>query len=192
MSDNEIREEEFATVEIRTRASPVHGILKNKSGSTPSSEQKSTKKTRHIYWDEKNLEECEAGKDSTMKITEPKTPYNRDYNSDDDKDDDEESGSESEQRDISAAHDAITQALLKISEDRENGIESEEEEEEQPKSEEEKKREHEAFEKKRKMHYNEFLEVKKFRERMAQGFVDDDDDDDDDDKDDMPPPPYSE
>ena len=188
MSDNEIREEEFATVEIRTNASPVHGILKNKKGSNPPSTQKSGKKARHIYWDEKNLEECEAGKDSTMKITEPKTPYNRDYNSDEDKED--ESDSEREHRDISTAQDAITQALLKISEDRENGVESDEEEE-PPKSEEEKKREHELFEKKRKMHYNEFLEVKKFRERMAQGFVDDDDDEDDD-EDNDPPPPYSE
>lgn len=185
MSDNEIKEEEFATVEIRTKASPVHGILKNKNGN--GSTQKSGKKGRHIYWDEKNLEECEAGKDSTMKITEPKTPYNRDYNSDDDKDD--YSDTEKEQRDISAAHDTITQALLKISEDRENGVESDDEEEEPPKTEEEKKKEHELFEKKRKMHYNEFLEVKKFRERMAKGFSFDDDDDDEDND---PPPPYSE
>lgn len=191
MSDNELKGETFATIEVREKSSPVHGILKNRLGDDSVSTKKSGKKARHIYWDEKNLEECEAGKDSTMKITEPKTPYNRDYNSDEDDDeDDNEHGVEKEQRDVSAAQDAITQTLLKVQEDRENGVESDDEEE-VPKSEEEKKKEHELFEKKRKMHYNEFLEVKKFRERMAQGLCDDDDDDNND-NDDVPPPPYSE
>lgn len=42
-----------------------------------------------------------------------------------------------------------------------------------------KEREHQlAFEKKRKMHYNEFLLVKQARERQEQGLDDDDDDED--------------
>jgi len=35
--------------------------------------------TQHLTWDEENLAETEIGKDSLMKITEPKTPYVR-YN----------------------------------------------------------------------------------------------------------------
>ena len=33
-------------------------------------------------WDERNIEECEAGKDATMKVDEPDTPFNFGYNAD--------------------------------------------------------------------------------------------------------------
>jgi len=47
-----------------------------------------TKRTR-LVWDEDNLNLNELQKSSTMKITEPKTPYNRAYNYKEDEDDPE-------------------------------------------------------------------------------------------------------
>ncbi|GAA5922496.1 phosphatase inhibitor 2 family protein [Sporobolomyces koalae] len=60
----------------RDRAAPPRGILKN-ANSTPSSN------ANGLAWDEANLSLNEVQKDSTMKITEPKTPYVR-YNAETD------------------------------------------------------------------------------------------------------------
>lgn len=63
-----------------TRAAPPRGILKNANTSTSSS----TLNNPHgLAWDEANLSLNEVQKDSTMKITEPKTPYVR-YNAETD------------------------------------------------------------------------------------------------------------
>ncbi|KAJ8330993.1 hypothetical protein QVD99_001201 [Batrachochytrium dendrobatidis] len=64
---------ESDTMEPSSSAQPkstARGILKRKSNS----EQP---KTRGICWDEDNLMITEAQKDSTMKVTEPKTPFIR-------------------------------------------------------------------------------------------------------------------
>jgi len=69
----------MAAVPTKTPTTPPRGILKG--GSTSSK-----KRQRRVVWDEGNIEACEADKDSTMKVTEPKTPYNFGYLSQSDED----------------------------------------------------------------------------------------------------------
>jgi protein phosphatase inhibitor 2 len=40
------------------------------------------RRTKHIVWDEQNLQHNDANKTAKMKITEPKTPYNRGFDPD--------------------------------------------------------------------------------------------------------------
>ncbi|GAA5837833.1 hypothetical protein JCM5353_002981 [Sporobolomyces roseus] len=63
-----------------SRPPPPKGILKNSSSS---SQGQSTSPHSGLAWDEANLSLNEVQKDSTMKITEPKTPYVR-YNAETD------------------------------------------------------------------------------------------------------------
>lgn len=70
----------------------IHGILKN-SGSALNN--------RSLKWDEANLYLTEQQKNSTMKITEPKTPYAPQYDPSEDQDEmmcDDETSSSSEGR----------------------------------------------------------------------------------------------
>ncbi|KAH9819925.1 hypothetical protein DFH28DRAFT_1079850 [Melampsora americana] len=60
----------------RNLTSAPRGILKNKPGSQES-------RSPHLTWDEPNLALNDLNRDSTMKITEPKTPFVR-YNAETD------------------------------------------------------------------------------------------------------------
>ena len=68
---------------------PPRGILKNAHSSSSSSttqsqsQSQSSSSSHGLAWDEANLSLNEVQKDSTMKITEPKTPYVR-YNAETD------------------------------------------------------------------------------------------------------------
>ncbi|GAA5947057.1 hypothetical protein JCM3765_002133 [Sporobolomyces pararoseus] len=63
---------------------PPRGILKNAHSSHSSQSQSQSQSQSHgLAWDEANLSLNEVQKDSTMKITEPKTPYVR-YNAETD------------------------------------------------------------------------------------------------------------
>lgn len=64
------------------RSRPVHGILKPAPGGGSAKK----KAARRVAWDEGNIVACEEGKDSVMRITEPKTPYNFGYMSQSDSD----------------------------------------------------------------------------------------------------------
>jgi len=59
---------------------PVKPILKSaEANPVTETEQRKENKRKRIIWDEQNLVENESQKSSTMKITEPKTPYNKEY-----------------------------------------------------------------------------------------------------------------
>jgi len=75
-----------------TNTAKPRGILKNvtrnnnnnsSSSSSSSSQPQSQTQSHGLAWDEANLSLNEVQKDSTMKITEPKTPYVR-YNAETD------------------------------------------------------------------------------------------------------------
>lgn len=64
-------------------AAPVRGILKNQTSSSVAAAAGAGAGGAQLVWDEENLTLNEVQKDSTMKITEPKTPYVR-YNAETD------------------------------------------------------------------------------------------------------------
>jgi protein phosphatase inhibitor 2 len=181
---------EMATEERDPLALPPakHGILKH-----PVAAQEKPKK--EFRWDEEAVAATEAGKDSTMKIDEPPTPYNHDSFSEGDTDSEEEEegdpavGGDAEMAQsnakggsppsvpaggppIAAANpDAFSQALSGAL----SGVAAEEQTDEyQPKDLEEAI--HSQFTEKRKQHYNEFEAMRRWRE----SHTDDEDEDESD------------
>ncbi|XP_041036989.1 protein phosphatase inhibitor 2 [Carcharodon carcharias] len=162
---------------------PIKGILKNRN-TAPSQqnsaldlcteEEEYNKKSQK--WDEMNILATyhPEGKDyGLMKIDEPSTPYNRMIEGDDD---DEAAMSDSESN-VNITAEILAKKLTaaeginpKIFEPKEES--SEEEEELTPEEQENKKQ----FEMKRKMHYNEGMNIKLARQLIAKELEDDEDD----------------
>ena len=100
-------------------------------------------------WDEKNIEECEAGKDATMKVDEPDTPFNFGYDATAAMAEAEEDGSHScprngiDAKELESALDAMMTA------------------------DQERQKHQKEFEEHRKAHYDEYLALKKMREERA-------------------------
>eukprot|EP01121_Diplochlamys_sp_Union-15-3_P005218 TRINITY_DN1554_c0_g1_i6.p1 TRINITY_DN1554_c0_g1~~TRINITY_DN1554_c0_g1_i6.p1 ORF type:complete len:173 (+),score=57.25 TRINITY_DN1554_c0_g1_i6:69-521(+) len=126
-------------------------------------EEKPKKKKKGIVWDEQNLKETEAAKDSKMKITEPKTPYNHDYSASEDS-----SASATPTKSPVSPRKGENNGNTGVIENQWDELQKkiEEQKEKQDsgeslvnfKTEEDKKKE---FERKRKQHYNEFIVAKK-------------------------------
>uniref|UniRef100_UPI00398F3B47 protein phosphatase inhibitor 2 n=1 Tax=Pristiophorus japonicus TaxID=55135 RepID=UPI00398F3B47 len=168
---------------------PIKGILKNSKSlrSEPSSaldlcveeEEEYNKKSQK--WDEMNILATyhPEGKDyGLMKIDEPSTPYNRMVGDDDD---DETAMSDSESN-INITAEILAKKLTaaeginpKIFQPKEESSEEEEEVELTPEEQENKKQ----FEMKRKMHYNEGMNIKLARQLIAKELDDAEEDDDD-------------
>ncbi|XP_062901787.1 protein phosphatase inhibitor 2 [Mobula hypostoma] len=164
---------------------PLKGILKNRKAApyqhnsaldlSVEEEEEYNKKTQK--WDEMNILATyhPEGKDyGLMKIDEPSTPYNRIIGGDDD---DEAAMSDSESN-INITAEILAKKLTaaeginpKILEPKEES--SEEEEELTPEEQENKKQ----FEMKRKMHYNEGMNIKLARQLIAKELEDEDEDD---------------
>ncbi|XP_072897286.1 protein phosphatase inhibitor 2 [Hemitrygon akajei] len=164
---------------------PLKGILKNRKAApyqrnsalnlTVEEEEEYNKKTQK--WDEMNILATyhPEGKDyGLMKIDEPSTPYNRIVGGDDD---DEAAMSDSESN-INITAEILAKKLTaaeginpKILEPKEES--SEEEEELTPEEQENKKQ----FEMKRKMHYNEGMNIKLARQLIAKELEDEEEDD---------------
>ncbi|KAG1172862.1 hypothetical protein G6F70_002179 [Rhizopus microsporus] len=130
-------------------AQPKKGILKK---------TKSTPETTRLRWDEANLELTEAQKDSTMKISEPKTPYVR-YNSETDQvlNMDEipdgfilDRGAESDKSSVTSNGSKGSRRRVSVSDDDWDADEENKTEEEKQEA----KRRHQEFLRKRAMHYN--------------------------------------
>ena len=171
---------------------------------------------KNVSWDEANIAECEAGKDSTMKITEPPTPYNYAYFAEPEKfaveEEDEKKETRGRERsgsftDVPPMNPMELQNALKgldvKSKKRERSEWSESSEDEdggerecytvemkdvldEEEMSEEQKKKHAAFEAKRKQHYNEFQMVLEMRKRMAMEGSSSSSEDDD--EEDAPPP----
>ncbi|XP_069753150.1 protein phosphatase inhibitor 2-like isoform X2 [Narcine bancroftii] len=166
---------------------PLKGILKNRTPAqyqrnsaldlSVEDEEEYNKKTQK--WDEMNILATyhPEGKDyGLMKIDEPSTPYNRIVGGDDD----EAAMSDSESN-VNVTAEILAQKLSaaeginpKIFEPKEETSEEEEEEELTPEEQENKKQ----FEMKRKMHYNEGMNIKLARQLIAKELEDAEDEDD--------------
>ncbi|XP_048398664.1 protein phosphatase inhibitor 2 [Stegostoma tigrinum] len=162
---------------------PIKGILKNRN-SVPSqqnsaldlcTEEEEEYNKKSQKWDEMNILATyhPEGKDyGLMKIDEPSTPYNRMIEGDDD-----ESAMSDSESNVNITAEILAKKLTaaegvnpKIFEQKEES--SDEEEELTPEEQENKKQ----FEMKRKMHYNEGMNIKLARQLIARELDDDDED----------------
>jgi len=129
-------------------------------------------KRSRIVWDELNLITNEANKSSTMKIDEPKTPFNRDYIEDEEGEFHSQSprGSPSkgiQWNDLESSLNRVSREEEKV--DQETSSASERDEEISSRSDTEDDSEEESkktiFKSKRKDHYNEFQAMKQWKNK---------------------------
>ncbi|KAL4445006.1 hypothetical protein ABPG74_018734 [Tetrahymena malaccensis] len=124
--------------------------------------KKRTLEKKDLTWDEKTIEEHDKERGKTMKITEPKTPYNNDFNENEHHDSEIDGLKQAEinkqhqqekgKLDLSKLNEMLKEDLDR--ERKEMAVDSDEEDEI-------KKKKKEEFQKKRKAHYNEGVFIKK-------------------------------
>eukprot|EP00761_Pharyngomonas_kirbyi_P012633 gb/GECH01012660.1/.p1 GENE.gb/GECH01012660.1/~~gb/GECH01012660.1/.p1 ORF type:complete len:171 (+),score=52.94 gb/GECH01012660.1/:1-513(+) len=140
----------------------------------PPKQRSPPKKRVGIAWDEENLQKNEEEKEPRMKIDEPKTPYVA-YEGSGDEDEPVFPSSPEEDTGIPSSH--LQAAISRLQDDKQqaNVWEMEEEEEDEGDSAVDHSHETEEFKRKRKMHYDEYLRLKQFREQHP-NLSDDDND----------------